>query len=364
LEDLDVNPQFWADKRVFLTGHTGFKGSWLSLALQDMGATVRGYARPPPTNPSLFELAQVATGMGSIEGDVRTFESLQAAVSGFKPDIVFHLAAQALVRPSYDDPVYTYATNVMGTVNMLEAVRRCEGVRAVVIVTSDKCYQNNEWIWGYRENEPMGGYDPYSSSKGCAELVTSAMRSSYFNPRDYALHRTGLASVRAGNVVGGGDWAMDRLIPDMVVAFSQGRKAVIRNPEGIRPWQHVLDSLSGYLSLAEELWRNGAECSEAWNFGADDEQSRTVAWIADRVVQIWGGKSGWESAAIPNTRHEAHHLKLDCSKAKARLDWRPRLDLNQALEWTIAWYLAHSKGGDMRSETLRQIRRYREYATT
>jgi CDP-glucose 4,6-dehydratase len=354
-----MNPDFWKGRRVFLTGHTGFKGSWLALWLQELGATTFGYSLPAPTKPSLFELGRVAQGTRSVEADVRSLDLLARQMRDFQPEVVFHLAAQSLVRPSYEDPVLTYSTNVMGTVNLLESVRHCDSIRAVVVVTSDKCYVNQERQKGYTEDEPMGGHDPYSSSKGCAELVTSAFRSSYFGARTGG-SRAAIASARAGNVIGGGDWSPDRLIADIVSAFLDGRRAVIRNPGAIRPWQHVLESLSGYLLLAERLCEDADLYSEAWNFGADEEESHPVAWIADRMAEIWGQGSGWDAVREANAPHEARNLRLDSSKAKNQLGWSSRLDLARALEWTVDWYRAYAAGKDMRAESLMQIRRYQE----
>ncbi|MFO1433592.1 MAG: CDP-glucose 4,6-dehydratase [Candidatus Competibacteraceae bacterium] len=353
-----MTPAFWAGKRVLLTGHTGFKGGWLSLWLQQLGADIVGYALEPPTQPSLFELARVGPGMReSILGDVRDPAHLQTVFARSQPEIVFHLAAQPLVRDSYQFPVETYATNVMGTVHLLEAVRRSGGVRVVVNVTSDKCYENREWVWGYRETEPMGGYDPYSNSKGCAELVTAAYRNSFFNPAEFQRHGVALASVRAGNVIGGGDWARDRLIPDIMRAFLAGQPVIIRNPQAIRPWQHVLDPLCGYLELAETLWRQGPDYAEGWNFGPRDDDARPVSWLMARLAALWGKDARWE---LDGSRHphEAHYLKLDCSKAMIRLDWRPRWNLEQALTATVDWYSAYAAHQDMRAVTLRQINAY------
>lgn len=352
-----VKPSFWAGKTVLLTGHTGFKGSWLSLWLQSMGARVVGYALAPPTDPSLFVAANVAEGMISHEGDVRDFSALSGIFEKYRPGIVIHMAAQALVRHSYANPVETYSTNVMGTVHLLEAARLAGGVRAIVNVTSDKCYENREWIWGYRENEPMGGYDPYSNSKGCAELVAAAYRSSFFNPDDIARHGVALASARAGNVIGGGDWAKDRLIPDIMRAIAQGEPVHIRSPHAIRPWQHVLEPLSGYLMLAQKLWEDGAAYGEGWNFGPSDEDARPVSWIADRLTSSWGKGAEWvlDGGSHP---HEAHYLKLDCSKAKASLGWHPRWRLEEALEAIVGWHRAYQDGKNMREATLRQITEY------
>jgi CDP-glucose 4,6-dehydratase len=356
-----MNSEFWRGKRVLLTGHTGFKGSWLSLWLQSSGAKVTGYALAPPTRPSLFEVAGVGAGMTSIIGDVRDLERLCGVFAEHQPEIVIHMAAQPLVRYSYHEPVETYSTNVMGTVHLLEAVRRTRSVRAVVNVTSDKCYENREWVWGYRENEPMGGYDPYSNSKGCAELVTSAYRNSYFHPAQYDAHRVAIASARAGNVIGGGDWAADRLIPDIMRAITQGQPVGIRNPHAVRPWQHVLEPLAGYLALAERLYQDGAAFAEGWNFGPSDEDAQPVQWIVERLTDAWGEGASWTRDAGDHP-HEANYLKLDCSKAKARLDWRPRWQLSQALEAIIAWHKAHRRGEGMREFSLGQISLYQEQA--
>ena len=357
LEDLEMSAGFWHGRRVLVTGHTGFKGSWLSLWLTHLGARVTGYSLPPPTDPSLFKSAGIAEGMTSLTEDVRDFSSLSAALLQHRPEVVFHLAAQSLVRYSYTNPRETYETNVMGTVNLLDAIRKVGGVRAVVIVTSDKCYENREWIWGYREAEPMGGHDPYSSSKGCAELVTAAFRNSFFNPSEHARHGVAIASARAGNVIGGGDWSEDRLIPDVMRAVRAGKPARVRNPAAIRPWQHVLEPLSGYLLVAERLCESGANYACAWNFGPPEDEARTVSWIADRLVQKWGKGASWESDS-GNHPHEANYLKLDSSKARAHLGWRPRLRLDSALDSLIDWYRADAEGGDMKQYTLKQIQAY------
>jgi CDP-glucose 4,6-dehydratase len=329
---LQVNPDFWKEKRVFITGHTGFKGSWLSLWLQTMGATLHGYALPAPTTPSLFEEAGVGEGVETTLADIRDFSALHSAVQIFKPDIIFHLSAQPLVRYSYAEPIETYSTNVMGTVHLLEAARKSASVRAIINVTTDKCYENREWVWGYREEEPMGGYDPYSSSKGCSELVTAAYRRSFFGHDGPAL-----ASARAGNVIGGGDWAQDRLIPDMLRAFQIGQPAIIRNPASIRPWQHVLEPLSCYLALAERLFLDGNAYAEAWNFGPQDEDARTVAWIARYLADAWGPDARWQLDARAQP-HESNYLKLDISKAKARLNYAPRWSLATGLDHILAWH--------------------------
>jgi len=338
---------------VLVTGHTGFKGSWLCLMLQGMGAKVVGYALQPPTTPSIFEVANVADGMVSIIDDVRDGTRLQQVFAEHQPEIVLHLAAQALVRYSYANPVETYATNVMGTVNVLEAARHTASVRSLVNVTTDKCYENREWVWGYRENEPMGGFDPYSSSKGCSELVTAAYRNSFFAGKDCAA----VASARAGNVIGGGDWALDRLIPDIMRSIMDKQPVLIRSPHAIRPWQHVLEPLSGYLLLAEKLYESGAEFAEGWNFGPSDDDTRTVSWIVEKLTQNWGEGASWllDQGEHP---HEAHYLKLDCSKARMRLNWQPRWKLDIALQHIIAWHRAHGEGRDMRDVTFKQIETY------
>ena len=347
---------FFHGKKVLITGHTGFKGSWFALWLQTMGAKVVGYALPPPTNPSLFITANVANGMTSIEGDVRDFSSLAKVFEKYQPEIVVHMAAQSLVRHSYANPVETYATNVMGTVHLLEAARLAGCVRAIVNVTSDKCYENREWIWGYRENEPMGGYDPYSSSKGCAELVTAAYRNSYFPSTFSNQQSTALASARAGNVIGGGDWAADRLIPDIMRAIVQGKPVQIRNPHATRPWQHVLEPLSGYLVLAERLYTEGLQFAEAWNFGPGDEDARPVRWIIERLAELQQDVK-WQCDETLQP-HEAHYLKLDSSKAKSRLDWQARWRLQAALQKTMEWHQAWRHGEDMHALTLSKIAQY------
>lgn len=352
-----LKADFWRGKRVFLTGHTGFKGSWLSIWLHALGAEVTGYALDPPTVPSLFVVAGLERMLASIIADVRDFDSLRSAMTTAAPEIVIHMAAQPLVRDSYKIPVETYATNVMGTVHLLEAVRSCPTVRAVVNVTTDKVYENREWVWGYREDEPLGGYDPYSNSKGCSELVTAAYRSSYFNPLEYSRHGVAVASARAGNVIGGGDWATDRLVPDIIRALLTGDKVQIRNPQAIRPWQHVLEPLSGYLLLAEVLFREGAQFAQGWNFGPFDEDARPVEWLADRLCAGWG-----DGAQVVmdtgNHPHEAHYLKLDSSKARSELGWRPRWRLEKALQSILDWTRVYRDGGDIRQACLQQIGEY------
>ena len=352
-----METQFWSGKRVLITGHTGFKGSWLSLWLQKLGAEVTGYALQPPTQPNMFEVAGVAENMSSILGDIRDLASLTQAVKAARPDIVIHMAAQPLVRYSYANPVETYSTNVMGTVNLLEALRLTGNTRVIINVTTDKCYENKEWHWGYRENDALGGYDPYSSSKACSELVTAAYRNSFFNPDDFARHQTAVATVRAGNVIGGGDWAPDRLVPDAVRFIAAGTPVIIRSPHAIRPWQHVLEPLSGYLLLAERLYLQGTEFVGSWNFGPDSGEARSVAWMIDRFTSLWGGDASWKLDPNPQP-HEASYLKLDCSKATSELGWRTRWTLDDELKMTVEWYKLHLGGEDMRSVTLQQIDSY------
>lgn len=353
---------FWQGKRVFLTGHTGFKGSWLCLWLANMGAELTGYALDPPTNPSLFELARVGELANSVIADVRDLERLKAEMLKAEPEIVIHMAAQPLVRDSYKIPVETYAINVMGTVHLLEAVRSCPTVRVVVNVTTDKCYENREWVWGYRENEPMGGYDPYSNSKGCSELVTAAYRSSYFvnqqlHSSTTQRHGAAVATARAGNVIGGGDWATDRLIPDVIRAIMAGEPVQIRNPHAIRPWQHVLEPLSGYLLLAQRLYEEGPVFASGWNFGPHDEDAKPVEWIVQRLCSQWGKNASYVLDQGDHL-HEAHYLKLDCSKARAELGWRQRWRLERALDSIVEWTEAYREKQDLREVCLRQIVEY------
>ncbi|MBK7004384.1 MAG: CDP-glucose 4,6-dehydratase [Burkholderiales bacterium] len=356
-----MNPAFWLGRRVFLTGHTGFKGSWMALWLQQLGAQVTGYALDAPTQPNLFDAARVGKGMQSVHGDVRDLPALLRAMQAAKPEIVIHLAAQSLVRLSYDTPVETYATNVMGTVHLLEAVRQTPGVRAVVNVTTDKCYENKEWVWGYRESEPMGGFDPYSNSKGCSELVSAAYRSSFFNPAHHAQHGVALATARAGNVIGGGDWAKDRLIPDILAAFEAGKQVPIRNPHATRPWQHVLEPLRGYLTLAEHLYTDGPAFAEGWNFGPHSDDAKPVEWIVKQLAERWGQGAYWAVDA-GNHPHEANYLKLDISKAGQRLHWLPALRLDGALGLIVDWARARQAGADMHATTLAQIAAYQALA--
>lgn len=346
-----IDTKFWQGKRVYLTGHTGFKGSWLALWLANMGATVKGYALSPPTNPSLFDEAKVAEKIESHIGDIRDFETLKTSMQSFNPDILIHMAAQPLVRLSYKEPLETYETNVMGTAKVLEAARSCSNLKSIVSVTTDKCYENKEWVWGYREDEPMGGYDPYSSSKGCAELVTSAYRRSFLQEQGI-----GLASARAGNVIGGGDWADDRLIPDILRAFEKKQAVIIRNPASTRPWQHVLEPLSGYLVLAQHLYQNPAGFAEGWNFGPYEDDAKPVDWILNHMVQSWQG-SNWELDKNAHP-HEAGYLKLDISKAKARLHWHPTWRLEHTLAKIIEWHQAWLNKEDMQAKCLEEIQDY------
>ena len=357
LESMVIDKEFWGGKHVLITGHTGFKGGWLSLWLQSMGAQVSGYSLPAPTKPSLFEVGHVAERMHSHLGDVRNLPGLLAALKEEQPEVVFHLAAQPLVRHSYREPVETYATNVMGTVNLLEAVRHSPTVRAVVIVTSDKCYENQEWVWGYRETDALGGHDPYSNSKGCAELVTAAYRNSFFSHSEYPKHRVAVATTRAGNVIGGGDWAEDRLVPDIVRAFSNRQPVIIRNPAAVRPWQHVLEPLAGYVALAEKLSTQGSAWGEAWNFGPAESDTKPVQWIVEKMREVWGPGAAWEIDPKAHP-HEARHLRLDIAKVESRLGWRPRWNLELGLRKTVEWYQAYQNGSDMRAVSQAQIGDY------
>ena len=335
-----IDASFWRDRPVFLTGHTGFKGAWLTLWLTRMGAKVTGYSLAPETTPNLFDRAAVRTRCHSVIGDIRDSDALRRAMEAAKPEIVLHLAAQALVRRSYREPIETFAANVMGTVHCLDAVRHTPSVRATVVVTSDKCYENRGWDWAYRENEPMGGHDPYSSSKGCSELVAAAYRSSFLDREETSR----LATARAGNVIGGGDWSEDRLIPDMVRAFTAHRSVEIRAPASTRPWQHVLEPLHGYLRLAEVLaGQDGRSVAEGWNFGPVDADCKPVSYIVDRLAKGWGEGAAWHLSKTPHP-HEANVLKVDASKARARLGWAPCLHLDQALDWTVEWYRAFANG--------------------
>ena len=348
-----MNRAFWKNRRVFVTGHTGFKGSWLTAWLRSCDARVTGYALAPETQPNLFEAAGLETGIRSVLGDVRDADAVRSALSSSGADVVFHLAAQSLVRESYERPVDTYAINVMGTVNLLEAVRMTDGVRAVVVVTSDKCYENREWAWAYRENEPLGGHDPYSNSKACAELVTAAYRKSFFHGGGPAV-----ATARAGNVIGGGDWAKDRLVPDLLRAFEAGEPAAIRNARAVRPWQHVLEPLHGYLMLAEALVDLPA-FADAWNFGPNENDVRPVHWVADALAERWGRGASWRDDAATDAVHEAMILKLDSSRARGSLGWKPRLTIEQALHWVVDWQRRFLEAPKRALDvTLEQIERY------
>jgi CDP-glucose 4,6-dehydratase len=353
---VSVNPEFWKNKSVFLTGHTGFKGGWLALWLSSMGAKVTGYALTPNTAPNLFDVLSLQTVLNKSHiANICDLEDLQIALSTCKPEIVIHMAAQPLVRYSYANPVETYMTNVMGTVNVLEATRKTDSVKATVVVTTDKCYENKEWVWGYRENEPMGGFDPYSSSKGCAELVTSAYRQSYFS--DPSGTKNSVASARAGNVIGGGDWSEDRLIPDAVKAFEVGQTLMIRNPLATRPWQHVLEPLSGYLILAQSLYQDGEAFSSAWNFGPKDQDNRSVKEVITTLCKQWGPDARWQQD-VSAQPHEAGLLKLDCSKAAKQLGWEPKWGLETAIEKIIYWHKAYLAKENMQEVSLAQIDHY------
>lgn len=349
--------EIYRGRKVFVTGHTGFKGSWLCLLLQRLGADVYGYALAPPTKPSLFVEAKIDQLIHSTIGDIRDYDLLLETLHNVQPEIVIHMAAQPLVRESYKNPRETYEINVMGTVNLLDAIRQIPSVKAIVNVTTDKCYENKEWHWGYRENEPMGGYDPYSNSKGCSELVTSSFRNSFFNPKDYHNHGVALASARAGNVIGGGDWADERLIPDFIKAISSGQKLKIRSPFAIRPWQHVLESLNGYLLLAAKLYTEGVKYAQGWNFGPDDRDAKNVEWITRTICEFWSDGASYEIDKTPQP-HEAIYLKLDCSKAKAELEWEPRWDIKTTLKSIVEWNKAYLNGEDIRLKTEQQIDQY------
>ncbi|HEX3999625.1 MAG TPA: CDP-glucose 4,6-dehydratase [Pirellulales bacterium] len=371
-----MDSQFWSGRRVFLTGHTGFKGSWLSLWLERMDAQVSGFALDPPPEPSLFRAARVGEAMTDLRGDVRNLSALGSALAEQQPEVVFHLAAQPLVRASYAQPVETFATNVFGTVHLLEAIRHVESVRAVVVVTSDKCYENQEWHWGYRETEPLGGHDPYSASKACAELVTAAWRRSFLSAERRPI---GVATARAGNVLGGGDWAEDRIVPDAVRSILAGKPLVVRRPRAIRPWQHVLEPLHGYLMLAERLYAEPQRWSSAWNFGPADNDTVAVGELLDRFFAAWGN-GAWQAESTEIGPHEAGLLRLDCSKARSLLGWRMAMDLDDAVAMTADWYRHATAGGssgqtgarsanqavattvDHRQLTLDQIERYERSA--
>lgn len=348
-----IDPNFWNGRKVLITGHTGFKGSWLSIWLQDMEADIRGISLAPPSKPSLFFEANVQNGLDHYVADIRDTNKTLTLIRDFQPEIIFHLAAQSLVRHSYSHPLDTYSTNVMGTVNVLDAARYTDSVRAIINVTTDKCYENHEWDWGYRENEPMGGFDPYSSSKGCSELISNAYRNSFFQNSEI-----GLATARAGNVIGGGDWASDRLIPDILRALESNAPIQIRNPNAIRPWQHVLEPLSGYLILAQNLLKKKKTFAEPWNFGPNDEDARPVNWIAEKMCEKWGANAKWKSQDGDHP-HEANYLKLDTSKARNRLQWAPRWKLETALEKIVEWHKEWVNGQNARKLCLTQINQYK-----
>jgi CDP-glucose 4,6-dehydratase len=360
MESVAVNQRFWNGKKVLVTGHTGFKGSWLSLWLQQLDTRVVGYALTAPTQPNLFALADVEKGMVSLSGDVRDLHAVTRTLKQYEPEIVIHMAAQSLVRYSYEHPVETFATNTMGTVNVLEAVRHVKSVRVAVMVTSDKCYENRERAQGYQEHEPMGGHDPYSSSKGCAELATSAYRRAFFSSEDPAA--LAVATARVGNVIGGGDWAQDRLVPDTMRAFLAGQPVKVRNPKAIRPWQHVLDPLHGYLILIEHLWENRREYAGPWNFGPDERDAKPVSWVVEQLRDLWGENTAWvqDAGAHP---HEAGMLKLDSAKARSRLGWSPRLNAETSLRWTVEWYKGYQKKSDVRQLTEQQIESFQSLAS-
>lgn len=353
----DLYNNIYKDCKVLVTGHTGFKGSWLCLLLHKLGADVYGYALEPPTNPSLFVEAKIEELITSTIGDIRDYNLLLKTLKQVQPEIIIHMAAQALVRESYKNPRETYETNVMGTVNLFEAARQVGSVKAILNVTTDKCYENKEWHWGYRENEPMGGYDPYSNSKGCSELVTASFRNSFFNPKEYKTHGVAVASARAGNVIGGGDWADDRLIPDFIRAIMRGEKVKIRSPYAIRPWQHVLEPLSGYLALCEKLYTFGPAFAEAWNFGPEDKDAQNVEWITNTICELWKEGASFEIDTNPQP-HEANYLKLDCSKAKAELGWVPKWSIESTLKSIVDWNKSFLNKEDIRQVTENQIEHY------
>lgn len=354
---MGLDKQFWIGKKIFITGHTGFKGSWLSFWLNEMGALVKGYALKPATNPNLYDILSLETNMDSVFGDIRDPGHLQKEILEFKPDIVFHMAAQAIVRESYDEPVDTFQTNVIGTANVLEAIRSVQSVKAVISVTSDKCYENHEWDWKYRESDPMGGWDPYSASKGCAEIVTASYRRSFFLDDQNRFPKIGIASVRAGNVIGGGDWSKDRLIPDIIRSFADNKAVIIRNPASIRPWQYILDLLHGYMILTQKLYKQPADFSEAWNFGPAERDEQSVEFIVDHMIRSWGAGAAWKQDEGYNP-HEAGYLKLDSSKSRMRLGWSTGIGLPKALDSLTKWYRNYYDDGDMIEITKSQVREF------
>ena len=349
-----MNSDFWKNKKILLTGHTGFKGSWLSIWLKKLGVELIGFSKDIPTKPSIFELAKVSEGMTSIIGDINDFSLIQKVIEKNKPEIVIHMAAQSLVRRSYENPIETFATNVMGTANLLQSINTTKNTKVVINVTSDKCYENSGAETIFSEDSPMGGYDPYSSSKGCAELVTSSFRNSFFNAKEFDDHKLSLSTVRAGNVIGGGDWAKDRLIPDIINSISNRTPVRIRNIKSIRPWQFVLEPIHGYLLLVEKMWNNGKNFSESWNFGPEESECESVEWILKKISDECDDKFSWEYD-IENNPHEAKILKLDCTKAKKRLGWNTKLNTDEAIKWTINWYQEYFKRSDMKACTENQI---------
>lgn len=358
MENMGIDTFFWKRKKVFLTGHTGFKGSWLSLWLHSLGAEVFGYSLEPPTNPNLFHIAKIDDEINSIYGDIRDLDNLKKTIFKIKPEIVIHMAAQSIVSKSYLNPIETYEVNLMGSLNLMESLRNLKSVKVLVNITSDKCYENREWLWGYREDERMGGYDPYSNSKGCAELATASFRSSFFNPSKYKDHGVAIATARAGNVIGGGDWAMDRLVPDIIRSIESNKKAHIRNPQSIRPWQHVLEPLYGYLILAEKLYQEGNSYVGAWNFGPNESDVKSVEWVLKEFKKNWPNKFDFIIEKKSENFHEANLLKLDCSKAKFFLGWSPKWDSAETIKRICNWHKANLEGVDMKSYVLNEINDY------
>ena len=346
-----MNQSFWKNKKILITGHTGFKGSWLTVWLKKLGADITGFSKSVPTNPSLFETVNIEKDIKSVVGNIKNYELLKETISKCEPEIIFHMAAQSLVIKSYSNPIETFSTNVMGTVNLLYAVKETKKPKVVINITSDKCYENNESLEGYREDDPMGGYDPYSSSKGCAELITKSFRKSFFSSNHE--NNIGLASVRAGNVIGGGDWAENRLIPDIISAIKNKENVKIRNPNAIRPWQHVLDPLNGYISLAEKVWDDQTKYSEGWNFGPEKNEAKPVSWVVEKFNELWKNKINWVIGN--NELHEANNLILNCQKAKSRLGWNSKMNTETALKWTIEWYTKYFEGKNMMKVTEEQI---------
>ena len=349
-----MNENFWKNKKILITGHTGFKGSWLTVWLKKLGSDIIGFSKSVPTTPSLYEILNIENDITSVIGDIQDYELVKETINKYEPEIVFHMAAQSLVIKSYSDPIETFSTNVMGTVNLLYAIKETKKPNVVVNVTSDKCYQNNESLKGYSEDDPMGGHDPYSSSKGCAELITKSFRNSFFNSDDGK--QIALASVRAGNVIGGGDWAENRLIPDIIRAIKNKESVKIRNPNALRPWQHVLDPLNGYMILAEKLWEEQNKYSEGWNFGPDKNEIKSVSWIIEKFNEFWKNKIDW--TIDKNELHEANNLILNCQKAKTKLGWNPKVDMETTIKWTIEWYERYFDKEDMKKITEEQIEKF------